>query len=159
MKTLKLEDVTAKKLYKTADPELKLILEESFGKNFFSQKITDRIKTIDDVLEAAGVTMEEVVPYRNPKNKKQKSQNAYALIQLISEVLNEDTAFPDFNNLNQYKYYPYFKKSQAGGWVVYHCNYWFDFAFGGFGGYYKTFDLALYAGNQFSDIYNDYLPL
>lgn len=55
MKTLKLEDNTARKLYQTGTSELKTVLEESFGKNFFSQKITDRINSEwQNILETLG---------------------------------------------------------------------------------------------------------
>jgi len=51
IKTLKIEEETARKLYSTADKELKSILEESFGKDFFNLKIIDRIKDFNDILD------------------------------------------------------------------------------------------------------------
>lgn len=156
-KKLELEESQAKKIYKSADSELKTILESTFGKEFFSDKITDRIKTWEDVLEVLDLDEGDILPYLKPKTKEQKAINAFAKIQKISEVLNEGW-IPDYNNTNQYKFYPYFEKKSL-GWSV------GSFPVGGvccsgmgFGSLYKSSELALYAGNQFLDIYKDYLP-
>src|SRR6185369_16767828 len=156
MKTLKLEDSTARLIYPTAPSELKKILEETYGKDFFSQKIQDRVKTWDDVLEILGKDEDAITPYKKPKDKRERSINAFAKIQAISEVLNEGWV-PDFNNTSQYKYYPYFQKKSS-GWVL--CSYgdYRGYSFLGSGCFYRTSDLALYAGKEFEDIYKDYLP-
>ena len=49
-KQLELDEQTARRLYPTAAPEFKELLEQNFGKEFFSQKITDRIKDYNDIL-------------------------------------------------------------------------------------------------------------
>lgn len=43
MKTLQIDEANARKLYPKATEAFKTMLEDSFGKDFFSQKITDRI--------------------------------------------------------------------------------------------------------------------
>ena len=48
MKTLQISEQKARELYKTGSKDLKTILEESFTKEFFSNDITDRIKTYED---------------------------------------------------------------------------------------------------------------
>lgn len=156
-KTLKIEESTARKLYKEANSELKTILEESFGKEFFSQKITDIVKTWQDILNITGLENEDILPYSKPVSKGQRSLNAIAKIQKISEVLNEGWK-PDFTNRKEYKYYPYFERNSA-GWSV-HSGFTYDccHAVTGFGFYFKSSELALYAGSQFIDIYRDYLP-
>lgn len=55
-KQLELDEITAKKLYKTAAPEFKELLEQNFGKEFFSQKITERVNNYNDILEISGVS-------------------------------------------------------------------------------------------------------
>jgi hypothetical protein len=156
MKNLKLEEETAKRLYKTADAEFKTMLEESFGKEFFTpKKITDKIKTFDDVLNALGKSENEL-PYRNPRTKAERAANAFVKIGWLSEVLNEGTELK-FTDKNTYKYYPYFERKQS-GWSVYYCHVLYVFSCVGFGFFYKSSELALYAGNQFLDIYKDYLP-
>lgn len=155
-KTLKIEESTARRLYKTADNEFKALLEENFGKEFFNRKITDEISNIYDVLGRLGKTYDEVVPWKNPKNKAQKSQNALALIQCITEVYNEGTVL-DFNDRNQPKYYLWFEK-KAHGWVVDGCGCDFCCAYLGFGCYFKSEALAKDAGDKFLSIFQDYLP-
>ena len=154
-KTIKIEEKTAKTLYKTASSELKIILEENFGKDFFSTKITDRIKTWEDVCEELNID-DDVLPYKHPKNKQQISTNAFVKIQYISQVLNEGWR-PNFKNTHEYKYYPWFEYKDSGGLGFYYVVYDNCFARLGFGFYYKNNDLAKYAGTQFLDIYKQYL--
>lgn len=156
MKTLKIDEKQALKLYENATQEFKQILEDSFGKEYFNQDIKSKIKTWEDVLEYNNVDENAVLPWRNPKNKKQRSQNALAKIQLISETLNEGW-LPDFSEQKEYKYYPYFKKEKSGFAVSSYYCYIYG-AGGGFGCYFKSSELALYSANIFLDIYRDYLP-
>lgn len=172
MKTLKLEEATAKRLYATADNEFKTVLEETFGKEFFiPKKITDKIRTFDDVLSAARNWLWEQQDTKAiPVTKIQKvittilwklQSNTTLLtpedkIRLISFVLNEGWE-EDFSNRDQYKYYPRFERKRL-GWVVHSCLAGYCNGGMGSGFYYKNSELALYAGNQFLDIYKEYLP-
>lgn len=45
MKNLQINEDKALKLYPNASAEFKQMLDDSFGKEFFSRKITDRVKT------------------------------------------------------------------------------------------------------------------
>lgn len=155
-KNLKIEDTTARKLYLTANLELKAILEESFGKEFFSLSIINRIKNIDDILEIVGKTMEEVIPYRNPKTKEQKSTNAQMLIFEIVKVYNEGKIL-NWKDANEYKYYPY-KYFSDGSWTVAYDNV-SNGMYCPLGLYFKESKLALDAIDKFSDIYNDFFMI
>jgi hypothetical protein len=42
MQTLQIDEQQARKLYKTASPEFRQVLHDTFGATFFSEKITDR---------------------------------------------------------------------------------------------------------------------
>jgi len=156
MKKLQIDEENALKLYKTASSEFKTMLEDSFGKAFFNSKIEDRVKTWEDVCNIKDIDPEDCLPYKNPKTKLKKHLNACFKINMISEVLNEGVTF-DFNDRSQYKYYPYFEKTSS-GWVV--CSYLYHIYHShmGSGFYYTTSEKALYAANQFKDIYLDYLP-
>lgn len=88
MRTLKLDEKDALKLYPTASPEFKTLLESNFGLEFFNQKITDKIKSYEDAYELLGE--DDDLPYPNPKNKKQK-------LETIIRALNEGWA-PDWSN-------------------------------------------------------------
>jgi hypothetical protein len=120
------------------------------------QKIQDKIKTLKDVYKHLGVNREDVIPFKSPKNKSQRSTNAKVDIEHISQALNEGW-IPDFSNTSQYKHYPYFQKLVS-GWVVRDYTSGYGFASLGFGFYYKNSDLALYAGKTFLDVYTDYIP-
>lgn len=154
--TIKLEDSTARQIYKTAAPELKRILEESFPKGFFSTKITDRIDDFSDILKELGKTLDEVIPWKNPKTKEQKSQNALAKIQCITEVYNERVQI-DFNNDNQRKWYLWWERKSS-GWVLDWVSCICSFALVGFGCYFTSEENARDAANKFKDIFIDYLP-
>ncbi|MEK7070327.1 MAG: hypothetical protein AAB966_00815 [Patescibacteria group bacterium] len=54
-KQLELDDSTARRLYATASAEFKTMLEENFGKDFFTEKITDRVRDYRDILNISGV--------------------------------------------------------------------------------------------------------
>jgi len=155
-KTLKLSDDEALALYPKAEPAFKALLEANWGKKFFCKGITDRIKTWEDVCEELDIDPVDSLPYKKAKTKTEKSINAFFKIQKISEVLNEDVEI-DFDNKNQTKYYPYFEKQRL-GWRACSCNCYSGYGYVGFGFYYTTSEKALYAGNQFIDIYSEYLP-
>lgn len=158
MKTLKLEDKEALELYKNCNSDMKTLLEKNWGKSFFNQKITDKIKSWEDVVNYLDLDENEILPFTNKKlTKQQKSINAFIKIQYISEVLNEDW-IPNFNINNEYKYSPYFKRGALGSSWVYGYYFWGTLSDLGFGFYYKTSELAKFAGETFIDIYNDYLP-
>lgn len=169
-KTLEIEESTARQLYKSASVEFKKLLEENFGLQFFSEKITDRIKTFEDVLKESFQWFDSV---KNDagliKTKIQRSVYDILLnhvrgnrvtsddkIRLITFVFNEGWE-PDFNNHNEYKYYPYFQKTSS-GWVLDVGIYDYSFSNVGSGFHYKNRELALCAGKQFLEIYKDYLP-
>ena len=54
MKTLQLSEQKARELYRSGSKELKTVLEESFGKDFFSQDVTERVKTYLDACHELG---------------------------------------------------------------------------------------------------------
>jgi hypothetical protein len=155
MKVLQIEESNARSLYKTASPEFKQTLEDTFGKKFFSGSITDRIKTYEDACAELGIaaqledTLKELGFTPDEINLRK--------IKTITEALNEGWK-PDWNDSKQYKYYPWFKMSSGG------------FVFGGAdcdgsdaraGGAsrlcFKSRELAKYAGEQFTKLYSDYI--
>ncbi len=158
-KNIKLDEVTAKKLYKTASPELKVILEENFTKKALSSDVKDRINTLDDVFAELGTTRDEIVPWKNPKNKKQKAQNAFAIQQAITEAYNEgpEDKVIDWSNRNQYKYYLWFEK-KSGRWVLVGVNAYDGHADLGSGSYFTKRENAQDAYNKFGSVWLDFLP-
>jgi len=155
MKLLQIEDSKARILYKTATPEFKEILEDSFGKEFFSGKITDRIKTYEDACTELG---------EKPLNESElksfgftPDEINYRKLKTVIKVLNEGWV-PDWTNGNQAKWYPYFRLSSgAFGFAdtAYDCS---DAAAGnGSRLCLSSAELATYAGKQFVDIFKGFM--
>lgn len=103
METLKLDKPTAIKLYATAAPEFKTMLETTFGKNTFSGKITDRIGSLKDILDIAGISFIDCTPYPSPSNKRQNAVNGIEQTMVAVEVLNEGWK-PNWDNSSEPKY-------------------------------------------------------
>jgi hypothetical protein len=159
MQTLKLSEHKALQLYPTAPPEWKQVLEESFPKDFFTQKITDRVKTFDDACNVLNLDRAVYNVIVEIASKDAISIKAYAKLCIIARALNEGWE-PDWKNENQYKYYPWFKANKSGsGLSCDGCGGWFTYAGVGSRLCYKSRELAEYAGTQFIDIYNDFLTI
>ena len=131
--------------YIEADAPIKTMLKKFFDLEVF-QSIKDKIKTWEDVLKAANTTETDVLPYLNPKTKLQKKLNAIAKITLIAEVLNQGW-IADFT-IEDYKYYPYFERKKSGWVFVSYLDNRCSLCVSGVA-YYKSSDLATYAGQTF----------
>ena len=151
-KTLTIDDATARKIYPSADPELKAILEDSYGKPFFSAKITDRIKSFEDACE-----------YNNANPKARRftvgtiNQIYQERVAEIVKALNEGWV-PDYDDSSEYKYTPYFYLNAPG--FRFGGSYFTHSAAGtGAGSRFalKCRDLADYAGRQFVKEYENWM--
>jgi hypothetical protein len=150
-KTLTIDDSTARKIYPTAAPELKAILEETYSAGFFSQKITDRIKTFEDACEYNNT---------NPKARRftigTRNQIYQERVAEIVKALNEGW-LADYNDSN-YKYSPYFYLNKPG--FRFHVSCYGFAASGSTGGprfALKNRELSDYAGQQFVKEYEQWL--
>lgn len=104
MVTLKMDEQTARKNYSNADPVLKQILEQSFGKDFFSQKIIDRIKTLADACNELGKDINTLFA-----NNASEYDQAETAIKTFAEALRQGKP------ASECYYYPYFIRSSGGG--------------------------------------------
>lgn len=156
IKTIKISEEKARQMYKTASKDIKELLEANFESSILNPNIMDIIKIEEDVYKYSGKKKEDVLPYKNPKTKQEKSLNALAFIYLLCEILNEGW-ITDFSDSNQYKYYPYFEFKNK-KWLFY-CS----FDLGSFSdgisalAFLKTEELSNYVGNQFLLKYQEYL--
>ena len=151
---IEVENGLINKAYDQADSSQRKVLDKYFKK--ISNNIQDKIKNLDDVYKHLGVDREDVIPYKKSKNKLQKAANAFVDINHISLALNEGWV-ANFKDPNQYKYYPWFER-KSNGWFVIGTGVCFSRTFGGFGFFYKTREIALYAANTFLNVYVDCLP-
>lgn len=147
-KTLKIDDNTAKDIYKTADSNLKLILEETFGKNFFKLDLKDKINTYEDVCEELDIDILTIRDFKFlPEYQREEAFLEHQIKSMIY-LVNKGKSFKN------YKYYCYRYKGGS-GWVL---GCYFHVGSGlGSGFYYTSQDDCNIWMNKFSDLYHKYL--
>ena len=155
MRTLQIEEKTARKLYKTASQEFKATLEDSFGKEFFADKITDRVKTYADACEETGDNQIDEIEFL--KLGFSIDEIYYRKIKTITKALNEGWV-PDWNNSNEKKWAPWFNLSSS-AFVFYGADYYYSYAGAGNGSRlcFKSDELAAYAAKQFTELYKGFI--
>lgn len=157
MKTLQISEQKARELYKSGSSELKSILEESFGKDFFSQKITDRVKTYEDACRELSM---------NPLDKNKligfgftKHDIAYQKLVTIVKALNEGWV-PDVCDYRVYRWYPWFKTNGSPSSFAFDVSYCAcASARAGCGSRLclKSKELSEYCGKQFIDLWKQFI--
>ena len=155
MKTLKIDESEALRLYPTASNELKTIFEATFGKEFFiPKKITDKVFDIDSLCEYLSISEREIYIFnKNTKDKHQRFINACNIIPKIVKLYNEGTIL-DWNNTGEYKWMPYKSFYGGSGVVAHYC--WFSsmYCCGGF--YLKSKELSEAIYKNFPELWEDY---
>lgn len=119
------------------------------------------IKTVEDACNLLGTTMEKEFP-ESVKSQFTDDELAFRELKLIARALNQEDGTPwepDWSNWDENKYYPWMRVDTSDGNVAgsgfsdyaYYCGG----AVTGVGSRlcFKSSDLAMYAGRQFSDIY------
>ncbi|MCF0070243.1 hypothetical protein LZD49_07150 [Dyadobacter sp. CY261] len=119
--------------------------------------ITTKIKTFEDACEALGLDSQLEIPYPHPASDRQKGINAAAKLFIIAEALNEGWK-PNWEDWDEYKYYPWFNMS-AGGSGFSFLVYGYDDSLSDVGSrlVFRSRELAEYAGETFLDIYRDWM--
>lgn len=161
MATLIIKEEKAKELYPTASAEMKAIFEETYGKKTFFQKITDRVKTFNDACEVLGVDSGTTISMSSTDpiiSNEMKAAQAFIKLTIIAKALNEGWT-PDWENTDEYKYWPYFKMKSGFGFSGTYYAYWGTLTHVGSRLCFKTEELAKYAATQFESIYQDFLTL
>lgn len=135
--------------------------------------IRERIRTLDDAVAYLGEDNPFVKVYNATKGK-DIDILAYTKLRIIAAALNEEPEgwrpkYQDKDgNGGEYRWYPYFRAVFFGGsaysgaiaGLAYaYANYAFSYAFAHFGSRlcYKSEELAEYSGQQFKDIWEEYL--
>lgn len=126
------------------------------------EEITDRVKTYEDACKVLGV---EPINEQNAKAQGFRSDEiARRKLETIAAALNEGWK-PDWNNTDQYKYYPYFyiqENAKGKGSAGLSCALTNDaatYTTASIGSRlcFYALRLARYAGNQFTDLYEQIL--
>ena len=155
-KILNLEQSNAIKAYNEDTPSDKLLLERLYGKEVFNQKITDRVKTFEDALELYPNKIDPVL--LNLLNYSGYDQDVISAqstekLKIIIKVLNEGRTL-DWDNRDEYKYYPYFDMRNK-TLVFYRYLSWHSDSFVSPRLCLKSRELAEYAGKQFIELYKE----
>lgn len=126
------------------------------------EEITDRVKTYEDACKVLGV---EPINEQNAKAQGFRSDEiARRKLETIAAALNEGWK-PDWNNTDQYKYYPYFyiqENAKGKGSAGLSCANTASTATNAYANigsrlcFYAS-RLARYASNQFTDLYEQIL--
>jgi len=122
-KPVQIEESKARSMYKTASREFKQLLEDTFGKEFFSGSVINRIKSYEDACTELG---------EEPLNKSEMIKSGftqdeidYRKLKTITKAYNEGWV-ADYNNSDQKKWCPWFNFSPSGvrfGGSVYYYSY------------------------------------
>jgi hypothetical protein len=116
-----------------------------------NKKITDLVKTFDDARKLTG--RPDVPDFSNlPTDMRKHFEAQYKMI-VIAEALNEEW-IPDWDNHNEYKYYPWFEMSPS-SFAFDASDYAYAHAGSGSRLKFRTCELAEYAAKQFIDIWKD----
>lgn len=118
-----------------------------------NKKITELVKTFEDARKLTG--RPDVPDFSNlPTDMRKHFEAQYKMI-VIAEALNEGW-IPDWDNYNEYKYYPWFEMSPS-SFAFDVSDYGTADAIAGSGSRlkFRTRELANYAAEQFIDIWKD----
>ena len=151
MTTIPIEKSKAIKAFKNADKSGKKLLSDLLGEEVLSEKVTDRITSFLDALEAVGETLES---FNKRTKNDEEHEVAYKMLVVIAKALNEDWQ-PDWADISEYKYQPYFNVTSGGGLAFYGSDYWSAGTFVGSRLCFKSAELAKYAGIQFKGVYEN----
>lgn len=140
------------------DVEITLTADQIAEINRKSADVTERIKSFEDACADQGVNIDEF--YENCKGLT-LDEIAYRKLKIIARALNEKWE-PNWDNSNEYKYYPYFDmRSASSGFGFSHsaCDRWITATSCGSRLCFKSEKLAKYAGTQFTSIYKELFTL
>lgn len=157
MKTLQLSEQKARELYRSGSKELKTVLEESFGEDFFSQDVTERVKTYLDACHELG---------REPLDEKKllelgltEHDIAYQKLAIVTEALNGGQKL-NVCDANVERWYPWFKPNGSPSSFAFRAStYGYAFACAGSGSRLclKSEKLSNYCGKQFIDLWKQFI--
>jgi hypothetical protein len=116
------------------------------------KKVTERIKTITDVLADNGLTLDQ---FNSQCQGLTVDEINYRLAKLLTKSLNEGWT-PDWNNTSESKYVPWFEMGSS-GFLFGGCGIWRSDSHVGSRLCFKTRELAEHAGNHFTDVYRKFM--
>ena len=138
-------------MFAASTPKQKKVLDKLFVREKSS---IDKIKTFADACIECGTTEKEFND-KLPEQSLAVHIISMMKLEIIVKAFNGEWV-PDWEDSNEYKYYPYFKMSPFGfGGAFY--GVWFTGSSSGSRLCFKNRKLAEYAGKQFEDIYKEFI--
>ena len=160
MRTLQIKQDSLLAAFRNAGKEGKQVLSDLFGKQVaLYDNITDRVKSFEDACQVLGIST-NVPEVKGLPRKHQKAIIANYKLIVIAEALNEGWK-PNWQDSDEYKYYPWFDMSNPAGVGYSHTSYAASYAYAYVGSRLclKNRELAIYFGQTFTDLFNDSLLL
>ena len=119
------------------------------------ENVMAKIETVADALEANGLTQEQ---FDQQCESLSEDEKAYRILKLLSKALNEGWE-PNWNDENEYKYFPWFYMGGSRGFRFNDFADWRSHSVVGSRLAFKSYELAKYAGEQFTDVYKQYMTI
>lgn len=160
MRTLQIKQDSLLVAFRNAGKEGKQVLSDLFGKQVaLYDNITDRVKSFEDACQVLGIST-NVPEVKGLPRKHQKAIIANYKLIVIAEALNEGWK-PNWQDSDEYKYYPWFDMSNPAGVGVSSTNDTASLTYADVGSRLclKNRELAIYFGQTFTDLFNDSLLL
>lgn len=160
MKNLNITAEAVKQAFKNAGKDGKQVLTDLFGKQVaLYDNITERVKSFEDACQVLGIST-NVPDVKGLPRKHQKAIVANYKLIIIAEALNEGWK-PNWQDSDEYKYYPWFDMRNPAGVSYSNTNHTATFASAYFGSRlcFKTRELAIYFGQQFTELHNESMLL
>lgn len=160
MKNLNITAEAVKQAFKNAGKDGKQVLTDLFGKQVsLYDNITERVKSFEDACQVLGIST-NVPDVKGLPRKHQKAIVANYKLIIIAEALNEGWK-PNWQDSDEYKYYPWFDMTNPAGVGCSYAVNAASYATAHFGSRlcFKNRELAIYFGQQFTDLHNESMLL
>lgn len=150
---LTLQKSTAKKVYPDSPEWFKKVLEENFGTDLFKKRTFEDIKTFEDACEELGIDPETVTHENDTPD-----EVAYKKLKVVIKAINRGWV-PDWNNNNQYKWWPYFNLSSGSGFSDSYSNYYYAGTSVCSRLCFESEAKSNYAAKQFNELYKQFFTI
>jgi len=119
------------------------------------ENVMAKIETVTDVLEANGLTQEQ---FDHQCEGFSDDEKAYRILKLLAKALNEGWE-PNWNDDNETKYFPWFEMGGSRGFRAGDFVVWNSGSAVGSRLAFKSYELAKYAGEQFTNVYKQFMTI
>lgn len=124
-----------------------------------------QLKTFEDACKVLRLNPQKVMPdFSSYPKADHAAMQAHAKLVIIAraanKVANKGKEWnPDWNNYNQWKYYPWFEMGGSSGFRFFGYAYWASHSYVGSRLCFISREVADYIGKQFTNMYKDYFTL